>query len=145
MLRRAYLASVIFMAFLMCTTTLMLAEPTESPEPIYEYENHYERPLRFIINDDGSLSLDVFIEVYDEPQENENSEGLDIGYDIEWDEPLYYKGSTKEIWLTYDGYGIHIIINGPDAGLNTHTYIEIQARYVNADVEIHISTGIIPV
>ena len=145
MLRRAYIASVIFIALLMCSITIVSAEPTESSEPFYEYENHFEKPLRFIINHEGSLSLDVFIEVYDEPQENENSEGVDLGYNIEWDEPLYYKGSTKEIWLTYDGYGIYITINGPDAGLNTHAYIEIRARHVNADIEIHISTGIIPV
>jgi hypothetical protein len=81
--------------------------------------------------------------VYKGPLEG-NSEGLDYGYEREWDEPLYYKGSTKTIWLTYNGYGIHIVVDGPDMGLNTDIYIEIYLRHVDGSIEIHIWTGIVP-
>jgi hypothetical protein len=144
MLRKVYCIAVILIAFLMCATTLTIADSNEPSEPIYEYEYHIEKPLQIIINHQGSFSIDFYLEVYEEPQEGE-SEGLDYGYEIKWDEPLYYKGSTKEIWLTYDGYGIYIIIQGPDMGFNSDTYIEIRLRHVNVFLEIHISTGIIPV
>lgn len=144
MLRKVSIIGVIFIAFLMCATTMAIADNNEPSEPIYEYEYHVEKPLQIIINHQGSFSLDFYLEVYEEPQEGE-SEDLEYGYEIEWDEPLYYKGSTKEIWLTYDGYGIYIIIHGPDMGFNSNTYIEIRLRHVNVYLEINISTGIIPV
>lgn len=145
MLRRTYLLGAILMAFLLCATTNGLAETNGTSEPISEYEYHVEEPLQFIVDHQGYISMDVFIEIYEEPQENENSDGFDAGYTIDWDEPLYYKGSTKEIWLTYNGYGIQITIDGPDVGLNTDVYVEIYLRHVNTYVEIHISTGIVPV
>jgi hypothetical protein len=144
MLIKAYFIMGICLVFLLCATTVGLSESNEPSEPIYEYDYHYERPLLHIANQDGSLTVDAFIEVYDEPQEG-NGEGFDAGYSITWDEPLYYKGSTKEIWVTYDGYGFRMKIIGPDAGMNTHVYIEISSRYFTLYIEGHVSTGIIPV
>ncbi len=138
MVKKVYFTMGIGLIFLLCATSVGLSET------IYENDYHYERPLEHIANQDGLLTLDAYIEVYDEPQEV-SGEGFDIGYKITWDEPLYYKGSTKEIWVTYDGYGIKMKIIGPDAGMNTHVYIEISSRYFTLYFEVHVSTGIIPV
>jgi hypothetical protein len=138
MLRKWYFTMCICLLFLLCATSVGLSEP------IYENDYHYERPLRHIVNQDGSLTVDAFIEIYDEPQEG-SGEGFDAGYSITWDEPLYYKGGTKEIWITYNGFGIKVKIIGPDAGMNTHAYIEISSRYFTLYIEGHVSTGIIPV
>jgi hypothetical protein len=145
MLRRVYLTGLVLIVLLMCFSTVGLSETDEPSEPIYEDEYHLKDPLQFIIEHRGSFSLDVSLKVYDEPQENEGSEGPDAGYDVEWDEPLYYKGSTKTVWLTYNGFGFTIIVDGPDAGLNTDIYILINLRHIVITMEIHISTSIIPV
>jgi hypothetical protein len=144
MLRKAYFLCAILMAFLICAIPMGLAEEEEPTEPIYEYEKHIYRPFSFYFIQEGEFICDIYIDIYEEPLEG-NSEGLDYGYEKEWDEPLYYKGSTKTIWLTYNGYGIHIVIDGPDMGLNTIIYIEIYLRHVDGIIEIHILTGIIPV
>jgi hypothetical protein len=145
MLRRVYLTGVIFAVLLLCFTTTGLSETDESSEPIAEYDYHLKDPLDFIIEHQGSFSIDISIKAYDEPQGNDNSDGLDAGHDRDWDEPLYYKGSTKTMWLTYNGYGIIIVVDGPDFGLNADIYIIINLRHIVINIEIHISTGIIPV
>lgn len=145
MLRRVYLTGVVLIVLLTCFTSVGLSENDESSEPIYEYEYYVKDPLQFIIDHQSSFSLDVSIKVYDEPQENDNSDGLDAGHDVDWDEPLYYKGSTKTIWLTFNGFGLIIVVDGPDLGLNTDIYILINLRHIVISIEIHISTGIIPV
>jgi hypothetical protein len=143
MLRRAYIAGAILIVLVLSITPLGIAEDGEEPqEPIYESEHHFFRPIN-IGGHGGEISADANIDVYEEPQEG-NDEGLDHGFEREWDEPLYYKGSTKTMWLAYNGYGIHIVIIGPDMGLNTHIYIEIYLRHVGAEIEVHINTGIIP-
>jgi hypothetical protein len=145
MLRKAYFTLGLCLVFLLCGTMVGLSESDEPSEPIYENDYHYERPLRHIVNEDGYLSVDAFIEIYDEPQEGDDSEGFDAGHSITWDEPFYYKGSTKKFWFTYDGFGINIKIIGPDAAMNTHVYIEISSRYFTIYIEGHVSTGLIPV
>lgn len=145
MMRRVYLTSIVLIVLLMCFSTVVLSENEEPSEPIYEDEYHIKNPLQFIVEHRGSFSLDFSIKVYDEPQENDGSEGPDAGYDVEWDEPLYYKGSTKTFWLTYNGFGLTVIVDGPDLGLNTDIYILINLRHIVITIEIHISTGIVPV
>lgn len=143
-IRKAYLIGLIFISFLICTSFVGLAGTNESSEPIYKEEYNVEKPLRLFSDQDGSISLGLSVEVYEEPQDN-NSDGVDYGFEIDWDEPLYYKGSTKEIWLLYNGFGIQITIIGPDAGLNTHVYIVLHFRHINVNIEVHVSTGVIPV
>ena len=145
MLKKAYLISAIFLALLICVSIPGSADEDDSSEPIYENDYHYERTIPIINDLEGSFSLDASIEIYEEPQDNDNSEGLDYGLEVDWDEPLYYKGSTKTLWLTYNGYGVNIEKDGPDAGLNGDTTLEINGRYVNAEVETEFSTGLIPV
>jgi hypothetical protein len=144
MVRKGYFLCAILISFLMCALPTAFAEEGEPTEPIYEYEKHIHEPFTFYEIQDGDFICDIYIDVYEEPLEG-NSDGLDYGYEKEWDEPLYYKGSTKGIWLTYNGYGIYIVVDGPDMGLNTDIYIEIYLRHVDGSIEIHILTGIIPV
>ncbi len=144
MVRKAFLIGFIFMLFIICTSFTGIAGPDESNEPIYEDEHNFEKPLRLPNFQDGSISLGFAVEVYGEPQEND-SDGLDYGFEIDWDEPLYYKGSTKDIWLLYNGFGIQITIIGPDAGMNTHVYIVLHFRYINVNIEVHVSSGVVPV
>jgi hypothetical protein len=144
MLRKAYLLGAISIAFIICMQPMVLAEEKELTEPKYEFERHIYEPFSFYFIQDGEFICDIYIDIYEEPLEG-NSEGLEYGYENEWDEPLYYKGSIKTIWLTYNGYGICIVIDGPDMGLNTHIYVEIYLRHVDGSIDIHILTGIIPV
>jgi len=128
----------------MCTTTIALSESEEPSEPIREYEHHIFNPLQIFIDHQGYFSLDVYFKVYGEPQEG-NDDGFNAGAGIDWDEPLYYKGSTKGIWLLFNGFGIIIIMDGPDLGLNTDIYIIFKTRHISFVLEIHTNSGIVPV
>jgi hypothetical protein len=144
MLRKAYFLGAILIVFLICIQPTALAEEEEPQEPVYRYEKHIHEPFTFYEIEGGDVRCDITIDVYKESLEG-NSDGLNYGYEKDWDEPLYYKGSTKGIWLTYNGYGIYIVIKGPDMGLNTHIYVEVYLRHLDGSIEIHILTGIIPV
>lgn len=115
----------------------------EPSEPVYSYDYHFKIPILIAVGCQGWISLDVSVDIYDEPQDG-NSEGRDSGWYISWDEPLYYKGSTKAVWWTFNGHGFYIRINGPDAFLNTHAYIMIKGRHVSINIEFHFTTGVLP-
>lgn len=118
-------------------------EPDEE-KPVYENEHHFERDLRAFNDTDGIYTTDTSVEIYKEPQEPNDSDGLEIVISVDWDEPLYYLGSEKHVGVNYNGYGIEIIKNGPDAGMNGDSSIEITTKHVNAGINTELDTGMHP-
>jgi hypothetical protein len=113
-------------------------------EPIYDNSHQFQREVGNSPLSIGVLEVSSSVEIYQDPQQNNNSDGLEVETDIDFNEPLYYLGPDRSVSVTYNGYGATVSKSGPDAGLNKGTSIEFYGRHVNAEVTKVFDTGVYP-
>jgi hypothetical protein len=112
--------------------------------PTLEKEYEIEIPL-IKSNQEKPYSIKISVEVNTtEPDGDNGSEGFNFDFDIERLEPSY-RGTNKEVSITYNNNGVSISRHGPDAGINQATSIEIESRHVSIEINSKFSTGYIPI
>jgi hypothetical protein len=119
-------------------------DDSDGKNPIYENSHQFQRNIGNSQQPLGVFQVKTSIEIFEESQENNNTDGLVVDAGIDWNEPLYYTGSLKYASITFNGYGVSVYKQGPDAGMNQHSSIKIKGRHMNAELKKGFDTGVYP-
>ncbi len=113
-------------------------------EPLYKNSYQIKREIGDPKQPIGYFKATSSVEIYEEPQESNNTDGLVIKAGIDWNEPLYYMGSIKYASVTYNGYSVTVYKDGPDACGNQHSAMEINMRHGSVKLHKGFESGIYP-